>query len=85
MSVCETKWLLADKMAAFGACVSLLEVFQSFFGVPNHSSLHSSLSFSLDSGVDCAAQISNGRKTKEMGLLEFEGHSRFRGSSEERV
>lgn len=75
---------LRNKMAARRQngcvrCLSLLVVFQSFFGVPNHCSLHSSLSFSLDSGVDCAAQISNGRKTKEMGLLEFEGHSRFRG------
>lgn len=68
---------LRNNMAAFGVRLSLLVVFQSFFGVPNHCSLHSSLSFSLDSGVDCAAQISNGRKTKETGLLEFEGHSRF--------
>lgn len=63
--------LVASGMAACGcvgteqkgeaACrVSLLVVFQSFFGVPNHCSLHSQLSFSLDSGVDCAAQISWG-------------------------
>lgn len=56
------------KLAAFGSGASfssgfrpvvvrlLLVVFQSFFGVPNHCSLHSSLSFPLDSGVDCAAQ-----------------------------
>lgn len=56
------KWLRS-------AAVILLVVFQSFFGVPNQCSLHSSLSFSLDSGVDCAAQIPFGRiKTKETGF-----------------
>lgn len=46
-----------EKKGVAACRVSLLVVFQSFFGVPNDCSLHSQLSFSLDSGVDCAAQI----------------------------
>lgn len=46
------------------ALVSLLVVFQSFFGIPDHCSLNSSLTFSLDSGVDCAAQSLRDRNSE---------------------